>query len=155
MISYISKGIHKSLSRIPNTSYKFTLNLKSRSFKYQQTRVIHGSSIALNGLFHNTVFESPHEMPPRVPKIIGNIINLSRNFIDFLPGNEWDIHSLRRKNWDDLHELWWVLCRERNRLLTSSVEYRKYRLHDAMETTSSRYKKVSSRLVASYAKNTG
>ena len=32
------------------------------------------------------------------------------------------MEELRRKDWDDLHKLWWVCCRERNKISTMSRE---------------------------------
>ncbi|KAI9671029.1 MAG: 54S ribosomal protein L4 mitochondrial [Alyxoria varia] len=34
----------------------------------------------------------------------------------------WIMDELRRKNWDDLHSLWWNCVEERNRIATSSAE---------------------------------
>jgi len=33
-------------------------------------------------------------------------------------GRNWTVHELRRKSWDDLHCLWWLCIKERNRLAT-------------------------------------
>ncbi|KAJ5172705.1 54S ribosomal protein L4 [Penicillium capsulatum] len=40
--------------------------------------------------------------------------------IDF--GRPWAIQELREKSWDDLHKLWWVCVKERNRIATSNIE---------------------------------
>ncbi|KAI5366467.1 putative ribosomal protein L47 [Septoria linicola] len=37
-------------------------------------------------------------------------------------GRAWDIKELRHKDWDDLHRLWWVCVKERNRLATYKLE---------------------------------
>lgn len=37
-------------------------------------------------------------------------------------GREWTVEELRRKKWEDLHSLWWVCIKERNRIATSNVE---------------------------------
>ena len=40
----------------------------------------------------------------------------------FLSGRSWAVQELREKSWDDLHSLWWVCVKERNRIATSQKE---------------------------------
>lgn len=37
-------------------------------------------------------------------------------------GRPWAIQELRDRSWDDLHRLWWVCVKERNRIATSAME---------------------------------
>ena len=37
-------------------------------------------------------------------------------------GRAWSVQELRRKSWNDLHCLWWLCLKERNRLATEKVE---------------------------------
>ncbi|SPO05946.1 related to ribosomal protein [Cephalotrichum gorgonifer] len=43
-------------------------------------------------------------------------------------GRAWTVEELRRKSWDDLHNLWWVCCRERNRISTMDRERERLKL---------------------------
>ncbi|KAJ5112534.1 54S ribosomal protein L4 [Penicillium argentinense] len=37
-------------------------------------------------------------------------------------GRPWAIQELREKSWDDLHKLWWVCVKERNRIASGNYE---------------------------------
>lgn len=39
-----------------------------------------------------------------------------------LSGRAWSIQELRNRSWKDLHSLWWVCVKERNRIATSNLE---------------------------------
>jgi large subunit ribosomal protein L47 len=41
---------------------------------------------------------------------------------DFQHGRAWTVEELRRKSWDDLHKLWWVCTKERNRIASETYE---------------------------------
>ena len=37
-------------------------------------------------------------------------------------GRAWTVQELRAKDWEDLHRLWWVCVKEKNRIATADVE---------------------------------
>ncbi|KAL1982884.1 hypothetical protein VTN96DRAFT_812 [Rasamsonia emersonii] len=73
---------------------------------------------------------SPAERPPRDPTPNHGLWEffppdrqaLSTPEYDIAHGRPWSVQELREKSWEDLHCLWWVCVKERNRIATSNLE---------------------------------
>ena len=63
-----------------------------------------------------------------------------------LLGRSWAITELRDKSWDDLHKLWWVCIKERNRIATSNMERDRLKAGYGEHEAEGRDKTVSSLL---------
>lgn len=46
---------------------------------------------------------------------------------DLQTGRPWAIQELREKSWEDIHSLWWVCVKERNRIATSNYERERFK----------------------------
>ncbi|KAL1976796.1 hypothetical protein VTN31DRAFT_3078 [Thermomyces dupontii] len=72
----------------------------------------------------------PGERPPRDPTPNHGLWEffprtreaLSTPEYDVAHGRAWEVQELREKSWEDLHCLWWVCVKERNRIATSNLE---------------------------------
>lgn len=60
-------------------------------------------------------------------------------------GRSWSIQELREKSWDDLHALWWVCVKERNRIATSNLERERLKAGYGEWESSERERVVSKR----------
>lgn len=64
-------------------------------------------------------------------------------------GRSWAVTELRDKSWDDLHKLWWVCIKERNRIATSNMERDRLKAGYGEHEAEGRDKTVSSSLLRS------
>ncbi|KAI4603186.1 54S ribosomal protein L4 mitochondrial [Pestalotiopsis sp. 9143b] len=58
-------------------------------------------------------------------------------------GRSWTVEELRHKSWDDLHKLWWVCVKERNRVATASRERKRLKFKTGEEESKARMRVVS------------
>ncbi|KAI0020564.1 MRP-L47-domain-containing protein [Xylariomycetidae sp. FL0641] len=57
-------------------------------------------------------------------------------------GRAWTVEELRQKSWEDLHSLWWVCLKEKNRLYTLRREFQRSQLDIGDDEMESRIKEV-------------
>lgn len=57
-------------------------------------------------------------------------------------GRSWTVEELRHKSWDDLHKLWWVCVKERNRIATASRERTRLKFKTGEEESKMRMRAV-------------
>lgn len=57
-------------------------------------------------------------------------------------GRSWTVEELRHKSWDDLHKLWWISVKERNRIATASRERTRLKFKTGEEESKARMRVV-------------
>ncbi|KAJ5666848.1 54S ribosomal protein L4 [Penicillium macrosclerotiorum] len=135
---YLAPSLHFSMSRSPvqSSSFSTTPVAAGRGRDMNRTRGV--SAIHRTGTrFKLSASKYPLPQPVSPEKMKERAKTPVHGLWGFFPpsrealsipefdadfGRPWAIQELREKSWDDLHKLWWVCVKERNRIATSNME---------------------------------
>ncbi|KAM0801651.1 mitochondrial 39-S ribosomal protein L47 (MRP-L47)-domain-containing protein [Usnea florida] len=134
LLASISQPLHQ------RSSFSTTAALSVRARKKRDGNVHRGeSALRRTGLrYGNSMSKQPLPRPVLDPekrtKIqvdpnhgLWGFFNSERKALSTLEqekakGRPWTVEELRHKSWEDLHSLWYICCKERNRIATESQE---------------------------------
>lgn len=68
--------------------------------------------------------------------------NQKYSFLTLKLGRAWTMEELRRKSWEDLHRLWWICAKERNKVMTTEMERRRLKLPYGKKEADDRLERV-------------
>lgn len=75
------------------------------------------------GLFQQTEDRLSNSKTRRRPRSEEFVVTNEQPKLTVLAlGRPWTVEELRHKSWEDLHALWWICCKERNRIATQQKE---------------------------------
>ncbi|KAK5806211.1 hypothetical protein VI817_000469 [Penicillium citrinum] len=136
--AYLAPSLHFSMTRTPVQSSNFSTTPVAAGRGRDMNRVRGVSAIHRTGTrFKLSAAKYPLPQPVSPEKMQSRGATPDHGLWGFFPpsrealsvpefdddfGRPWAIQELREKSWDDLHKLWWVCVKERNRIATSNFE---------------------------------
>ncbi|KAJ5640939.1 54S ribosomal protein L4 [Penicillium herquei] len=154
---YLAPSLHFSMARTQSSNFSTTPVAAGRGRDLNRTRGV--SAIHRTGpRFKLGVSKyplpkpvSPESLPARTKAPNHGLWGffppsregMSTPEFDLQFGRPWAITELRDKSWDDLHRLWWVCIKERNRIATSNLERERLKAGYGAHESDSREKAVT------------
>ncbi|KAJ5087617.1 54S ribosomal protein L4 [Penicillium angulare] len=133
---YLAPSLHFTMTRTQSSNFSTTPVVAGRGRDLNRTRGV--SAIHRTGpRFKLNVSKYPLPKPVAPGSLPARNNNPEHGLWGFFPpsrealstpefdlefGRSWAITELRDKSWEDIHSLWWVCVKERNRIATTNVE---------------------------------